>query len=296
MSLRQMVRQLVIKGTTVLGLNAAHRSHQMIGAQAGHCIRVFYFHGTPARYAWRLRRQLDWLTTHFDVIDFEEFTQAFATSRARRSRPAALLTFDDGFASNYDVAAPLLEGFGLRGVFFVVPQFSMAADTETARGFFADRILAPMAKFERAMTPVQIRDLARRGHTIGNHTLTHARLSDTPAADVRREIDGSAALIESWIDGPVEAFAWPFVWDAITPDTHAAARARHAYCFSPCTGMVDVRRDAPSLLWRTNAEADRRFSEFRFQCSGLADYASAARRRDLTRRLLQAAAVRPAAA
>jgi peptidoglycan/xylan/chitin deacetylase (PgdA/CDA1 family) len=199
-------------------------------------------------------------------------------------RPPLLLTFDDGFASNYDVAAPLLEAHGIRGLFFVVPAFSMASPT-AAPAFYRDRIRGRADRFERSMTPDEIADLARRGHTIGNHTFSHCRLSDVSENDLRHEIDDSAEVIESWIGRRVEAFAWPFVWDAVTPEAHAAIRARHSYCFSPCAGLNDTGRDSPALLWRANAEADRSFREFRFQCSGLADIVNAGRRAALIRRL-----------
>jgi peptidoglycan/xylan/chitin deacetylase (PgdA/CDA1 family) len=196
-----------------------------------------------------------------------------------------LLTFDDGFVSNHDVAAPLLEEFGMRGVFFVAPAFTLA-DEEASRAFFATQLHGTAERYERAMTPDEIGALAERGHTIGNHTFSHARLSAIPEACYRHEILDAATLIESWTGRPVEAFAWPYRWDAITPAAHRLAAERHAYCFSPCAGVVDPRADSPALLWRTNAEADRPFAEFRFQCSGLADYANARRRKQVARTLL----------
>jgi peptidoglycan/xylan/chitin deacetylase (PgdA/CDA1 family) len=278
MSFRSSGRQLVIRVTAGVGLDAVNRARErrLVREADGGLMRVLFFHGTPASYAAEFRRQIAWLKEHFELIDFETFTQRLAAPRTT-DRPALLLTFDDGFVSNYAVAAPILEDAGVRGVFFVVPTFSLAGEAES-RAFFTEKLHGKPERYERAMTPAEIRDLAERGHTIGNHTYTHARLSVSPAAEYRHEILDAADTIESWIDRPVEAFAWPYVWNGITPEAHQLVTARHRYCFSPCTGLIDPRRDSPALLWRTGAEVDRSFEEFRFQCSGLADHVGALRR------------------
>jgi peptidoglycan/xylan/chitin deacetylase (PgdA/CDA1 family) len=283
MSLRSLGRQLVIRVTTGVGLDAANRGRErrLIRDGARPLTRVLFFHRTPAAFAGEFRRQLAWLQERFDLIDFNTFKQRIESAATPASdRPGLLLTFDDGFLSNYEVAAPMLEDAGVRGVFFVVPTFSLA-DPAASRAFFRDQLHGHEAAYERAMTPAEIRDLADRGHTIGNHTFTHARLSVSPPAEYRHEILDAADVIESWIGRPVEAFAWPYVWNGITPEAHQLITARHRYCFSPSAGLVDPRVDAPGLVWRTNAEVDRSFEEFRFQCSGLADHAGTSRRRHL---------------
>lgn len=288
MRLRKSIRRLVIRGATAIGLDAIERSRERLELRRGgtQLVRVFYLHGSPQIHAEQFRRQLARLREHFTVIDFEAFKALFEGSMVvEHDRPAALLTFDDGFASNYEVAAPLLEEAGMRGVFFVVPRFS-ASGGEEARRLYRERVRNVQPPFfQPPMTPEQIRDLSGRGHTIGNHTLSHARLSDVPEAEYEREIIESAAIIESWIGRPVEAFAWPFVWNAITPAAHRLACERHPYCFAPCAGRTDVRTDSRRLIWRTNIEPHYDAAEFRFQCSGLADHAVAARRRKLAQML-----------
>lgn len=287
MSARALSRQLIIRVATRLGADAANRAYdrRAMYAFGQPPVRVLFFHGTPVQYADRFRRQLAWLRQRFDIIDFAAFKQRFGSCAASTSnRPAVLLTFDDGFVSNYDVAAPLLEEAAVRGVFFVVPSFSLAG-ADASHAFYMTQLHGRSERYERAMTPAEIRDLADRGHTIGNHTFSHVRLSDTPEAEYRHELLDAAAVIESWTGRPVETFAWPYVWNGITPAAHRLASERHRYCFSPCAGVVDPIRDRADLLWRTNAEVDRSFDEFRFQCSGLGDYVTVQRRRRLQRLL-----------
>jgi len=79
------------------------------------------------------------------------------------------------------------------------------------------------------MTPAQIADLAARGHTIGNHTLTHERLVDLSPETLEREIGDSARQLASWTKKPVDAFAWTFGWDAI--DAMAGERSSVTIAF-----------------------------------------------------------------
>ncbi len=64
------------------------------------------------------RKQLDYMKSNFNVVTME---QVMATVKGEDSLPekALLLTFDDGYADNYQVALPLLEEYGLQGSFFV---------------------------------------------------------------------------------------------------------------------------------------------------------------------------------
>jgi peptidoglycan/xylan/chitin deacetylase (PgdA/CDA1 family) len=285
MTLRKRTRRLLIAGTTALRLDDVIASRHGHGDREHrrHSVRVFYIHGTPASHADIFRRQVARVRELFNLITFDTLKQLFSGRSIESDRPAALLTFDDGLANNYEVAAPILEEAGTRGVFFVVPKFSERTG-DAAKQFFLDHIrprVTPMG--HEPMTPEQIAGLAERGHTIGNHSLSHVRFSEIPETDYEGEILESASIIESWTGRTVEAFAWPFVWDAITPAAHRIAAARHAYCFSPCSGLTDACRDSRSLIWRTNLEPYHTDPEFRFQTSGLADWIAAPRRVKLSR-------------
>jgi hypothetical protein len=293
-SQREVQRRLVIETCAQLGVDACARAMERRSIQRKHAaiVRVLFLHGTPAIHRDRFERQLDWLCTQFNVIDFSTFKAVLDGSvELNADRPAALLTFDDGFLNNFTIGAPLLETRGLRGLFFVVPAFSACASDAEARQFYRRRVRdIPGPYFERAMTPAHIRELADRGHTIGNHTYSHALLSETADAEYRREIVDSAAIVTSWTGRTVEAFAWPLVWHGITARAHRLITTHHRYCFTPCHGRVDPRIDSPRLIWRTNIEPHYDAAEIGFQCSALADAAAVLRRRRLARLLAPAPA------
>jgi peptidoglycan/xylan/chitin deacetylase (PgdA/CDA1 family) len=64
------------------------------------------------------RAQLAWLREHFTVIGLEELLHVVAKGFVIR-RPTALVTFDDGYRDNHDVALPILHALGVPAVFFI---------------------------------------------------------------------------------------------------------------------------------------------------------------------------------
>ena len=96
------------------------------------------------------------------------------------------LTYDDG--PNPTVTPALLEvlaRFNVRATFFLI-------------GDFVQR------------EPLLTRYIASAGHLIGNHTMSHPRLSTLPADLVRQQIAGCSALLEDIIGAPVRFFRPPF--------------------------------------------------------------------------------------
>ncbi len=243
---------------------------------------VIEMHETPERDEPKFRQQLEWAARHFTLVDLSTFARLWQEYRINprvfgiNSKPPLLFTFDDGRLNNYTVAAPILESFGARGVFFVVPQFVLCNPQE-ARQFYYSRIdtrqLPPNLPEEetRSIAPQQIADLARRGHSVGNHTYSHVNLATLPESQLHREIVDSAAQIAAWTGRPVDAFAWTFSWDSITPTAWKLIQQHHRFCFAPCPGSVDCRADSPGLIWRTEVEVDYAPSDFRFMYAGLAD-------------------------
>lgn len=251
-------------------------------------------HETLDAQADLLRRQLEWVARRFTLITPELFARSLENRKAAwpGSKPAILFTFDDGRESNYLVAAPMLESFGARGIFFVVPQF-IGLEGNAAKDFYYSKIdirhLAPAAPAHeevwKAMKPEQLADLARRGHWIGGHSLSHAKLAGLPAADLAREIEDSSRQIARWTGRPVDAFAWTYSWDAIDRAAWDAVKQAHRFCFAPCPGTVDAATDSPHLIWRKEIESYYCPAEYKFMYSGLVDFIWAGQRRKLRRML-----------
>jgi peptidoglycan/xylan/chitin deacetylase (PgdA/CDA1 family) len=239
-------------------------------------VLVIEMHETLRADAGRLRRQLEWVSKRFTLLTPETFFELWGRSSADPgwSKPGVLFTFDDGRESNYAVAAPSLEEVGARGLFFTVPDFIGLRGGE-ARDFYYSRIdirglpQARDAEVWTPMSPEQLRDLVRRGHSIGSHTLSHQNLAGLVPLDLQRQIESSAEKIRSWTQRDVAAFAWTYAWNAITREAWELIRKHYRFCFSPCPGTTCPRSDSPGLIWRTEIEAYYSEPRYRFMYAGM---------------------------
>jgi peptidoglycan/xylan/chitin deacetylase (PgdA/CDA1 family) len=66
-----------------------------------------------------LERQIDWLAKHFEIMSLDEIG-AHLKSGKIFEKPAAAVTFDDGYSDVYHYAYPLLRRKGIPAAFFVV--------------------------------------------------------------------------------------------------------------------------------------------------------------------------------
>ncbi len=113
------------------------------------------------------------------------------THHDSRDEHQIMLTFDDGHKSQYK-AAGLLEEFGFRGVFFIVP--GLINDPEYDH-----------------LTKKQIRDLADRGHEIGIHGYNHESVVES-RKELKRSLDISGKEFHrlTGLDIEIISFAFPF--------------------------------------------------------------------------------------
>lgn len=109
---------------------------------------------------------------------------------AQLPRKPVVLTFDDGYRSNYTNALPVLGRLGWPGVLFLE-----VADLKK-KGF-------------EGISPDQVRAMARGGWEIDAHTITHPDLTTVTPAQLRYEVGGSRRTIRRLAGGPVDFFAYP---------------------------------------------------------------------------------------
>ena len=108
-----------------------------------------------------------------------------------KSLPAkpVLITFDDSRAEHAAVAAPVMEKYGFRGVFFIM---TITYDKKNY------------------MTKEQIAGLAKAGHTVGLHSWDHTMVTKyKEAADWQKEVAEPKKKLETITGKPVEYWAYP---------------------------------------------------------------------------------------
>jgi len=173
-------------------------------------LRVFNYHGTPARLRDAFAAQLAYLLERFEGTSGDALARLVADGPADRSR--ALFTFDDGLANHLSVAAPLLEARGLRGIFCVPSEFPSVPRADQPR-WFLDRV-RPRRNAEHhddedllGLDWDGVRELAARGHVICCHTKSHEHVGPGLSAErLRREIVESRDELSDRLGTAVEGF------------------------------------------------------------------------------------------
>jgi glycosyltransferase involved in cell wall biosynthesis len=147
----------------------------------------------------RFERQMRWLKLRgYKVVDLEELVSWLREYRLPPAK-AIVLTFDDGYVDNRELAAPILERFGFPATFFLVS----APESENLRGDgrFSGRAL---------MKPGEAKVLLGGVISLGAHTRTHPDLTALAPAKVEAEVVGSRVELEQALAVAITIFAYPY--------------------------------------------------------------------------------------
>jgi peptidoglycan/xylan/chitin deacetylase (PgdA/CDA1 family) len=112
------------------------------------------------------------------------------------------LTFDDGFQNFRTDAAPVLEAYRFPATVFVVSGF--CGKDNRWPGQSADVPALPLMDWE------ELREMSKRGFTIGAHTVHHPDLRKLPTEQAAREMNDCKSEMERRLSLAVTQFAYPY--------------------------------------------------------------------------------------
>jgi peptidoglycan/xylan/chitin deacetylase (PgdA/CDA1 family) len=121
----KMVRRLDCVGINRLLTLAARRpgllslAYHRIGVSANQPFDDALFSATADEF----RAQLIYLRDHFDVLSGDTLLQAIQGGKLALKNPSALITFDDGYRDNFQIAFPILRELRVPAVFFIAVRF-----------------------------------------------------------------------------------------------------------------------------------------------------------------------------
>jgi peptidoglycan/xylan/chitin deacetylase (PgdA/CDA1 family) len=244
-----------------VGLESLARADQVLGLTRlypgrANAILVYHAVGNPDRFGnvsvERLRRDLQYLTTRYDVVDLPAVLEPGDTNRVA-------ITFDDAYDDFYDNALPVLRDFSVPVTLFVpvgfvgdpAPELAYRlTESPSDHDRFNDpTVVASAAGATSAPDPGvmswdRLREVAATDLvTIGNHTATHpdlARLAEPGALD--REIRASRDRLEDELGVTVDRFAFPF--GRYCEESCAFVRGSHACSVTSEPGVVS--REGPT--------------------------------------------------
>ncbi len=171
-------------------------------------ICVLFYHRVADHHAndWTITttdfsKHIDWMKQHVEFVSLAEAQARIASGT--NERVAVGITFDDGYADNYDFAIPLLLAEGIPCTYFVSLDFVL-----TGRPFPHDvQAGQPLA----VNTVEQLREMAAAGVQIGAHTRSHRDLGNVAAVDIiYDEIVLASQELSELIGTPIRYFAFPY--------------------------------------------------------------------------------------
>ncbi|GAK57893.1 probable predicted xylanase/chitin deacetylase [Candidatus Vecturithrix granuli] len=185
------------RDTFIIGTGYAKR---LLGSGIGK--RVICLHDTED--ASTFREKMLWLKEHYDLVSLDDLL-----SRPLQTRTLVAVTFDDGYVSWHEVAAPILHDLNIPATFFVCSGF-VGLEGEQAKQFIKTRLRRQQQLLP--LTKTQVFDLAQCAlFEIGGHTVHHVDLGQIRDETLLKcEIAEDQRQLEDWTGQPVRWFAYPF--------------------------------------------------------------------------------------
>ena len=136
----------------------------------------------------------------YRTLTFSEIADIWKNGKAEPEK-AVVLTFDDGFRNNYDVAFPILRKNGFTATIFLATDYIGKRCTWDKRSDIPD---FPMLTWE------MITEMGGYGIDFQPHTATHPHLPLISNNRIRDEIKRSRSTIEDKLDKRCDIFCYPY--------------------------------------------------------------------------------------
>ena len=137
------------------------------------------------------RWQLGYLRRNgYESLALADLIAYLANGRPLPEGRRVVITFDDGYRDNYELALPILKEYGFTATFFLVTEPIDRGSPEF-------------------LTWQQVKEMHAEGMQFGAHSYTHPDLRDQPVDYVIWQVVGSREAIEARIEEPARFFAYP---------------------------------------------------------------------------------------
>ena len=246
-----LIKKIVAAIFNVLGVSKLY-FNKLNRKYNNNYVRVINYHNTEKEYIQLFEKHIKYLNDTFKIITLHEFKEFLNGNVSFNEKPGLLITFDDGYISNYEYGIDVLDKYGIEGTFFIS----------------SDKINGD----EKYINLKQLKHMIERGHKIGCHTSSHHRFVETDSKEVlEREIIESNGILNKELDMSNDCFC--FVGGELPVYTKQAfemIKDNYNYSFTTLT-QVSTPNTNPMLIHRTNVESFWNLGLVKFQVSGLWD-------------------------
>ena len=135
------------------------------------------------------RKHMEYLVDNgYNTVSMSDVAAHWQRDQPLPSNPI-VITFDDGYRGNYTNAFPIMEELGLTGTIYMVEEF---------------------VGRDRHLTEEMLSEMIGAGFELGNHTATHADLTEVSGEQLLKEVKHSNENLQERFEVYIETFAYPF--------------------------------------------------------------------------------------
>jgi peptidoglycan/xylan/chitin deacetylase (PgdA/CDA1 family) len=192
------------------------------------------------------RRHIRWLKSHCELVSMAEIQRRMRAGA--NGRPAASITFDDGYAENCREAIPFLLREKVPCTYFV-----SVGNVLSGQGFPHDLV---HGNHFPPNTLDELRAMAGAGVEIGAHGYWHADLGAiTDPETLEREVLAAGESLARALDRTVRYFAFPFgLWENLNLQAFRLARGAGYQGVCSAYGGYNFPGDDPFQIRRIHAD------------------------------------------
>lgn len=174
--------------------------------------------------------QMKYLSDHgYKTITFADLVENQLHGKPIPDK-AIVLTFDDGWKSQYEYALPILEKYKFTGTFFIITNST---------------------GMKSYMSVDELKDLHQKGFEIASHTKSHPKLPTLDDAKLSDELIGSKKFLEEKLGITVRTMAYPYyahddrVIKAVKAAGYQGARAGWGKFINDPTKIFELKSQEP---------------------------------------------------
>src|SRR3989344_2318481 len=144
------------------------------------------------------KQQIEFLKKNgYQTISLSELKEGLEQNKTT-DRKKAVITFDDGRSGVYDYAFPLMSIYNYTASLFIVAKW------------VGQKEIPGHENYSGFLTWNQVKELANNGFEIGSHSLSHPRLTELSAEELKEELQNSKIILEQKTGKKINHFAYPY--------------------------------------------------------------------------------------
>ena len=232
------------------------------------------YHGTSVSDSVSFEQQIKFLSENYNCLSESDLSDILSSGKAMPAN-SLVITFDDGYRCNFDVAYPVLMKYQTPAIFFLLANAYTGEDA-------VNPPWSKMIKSKFLLKKQQVLELLQNGFSVGCHTCTHADLGKTPPENLEYEIVESKKKLEDLFQFSIASIAIPF-GTKHSYTSQAIKLAQNAYRFIFHSFPNSTAAFNQKSIGRYCLEPGFTISEVRVRLSGIMDLRYARAKREFDR-------------